>query len=452
MLRGGTSMQIEGDGSGNGDDVLELTEPLFDEPPVLAVDERRMQVRAYNYWVSLLNGRAYPSVADLDPSSLDDFGPHSILLDFTADREQPAIRFIGRALRAECGLERHDITLSEVPTRSLISRLTDHFFQIIANRAPVGFEAEFVSQRGNNTLYRGILMPLSSDGEVIDFIYGVINWKELAEADLEAQLVFEVAEARASAPEPADVLDLDTPLPPEAETDTVAWTLAPREETDESALFADPLIASPTVADRLAQARLTAETVKSADMRSRAALYRALSDAYDFHLAAAADPEGYAEILNDVGLTPQARAPMTPIVKLVFGLDYDKTRLTEFAAALSFAARQRLPQGAFFELIDRAEGGLKGLVLAERAARRAEDPQPASDRAAVARARLRGARAVAHVALPTDGGDEFVLLVARRESNGTLAIVEAVPHADSLVDGALRKLGAPSCSRMGEAA
>ena len=36
----------------------------------------------------------------------------------------------------------------------------------------------------------------------------------------------------------------------------------------------------------------------------------------------------------------QARAPMTPIVKLVFGADYDKTRLTEFAAALSYAERE----------------------------------------------------------------------------------------------------------------
>jgi hypothetical protein len=51
--------------------------------------------------------------------------------------------------------------------------------QIIANRAPVGFEAEFENQRGTSICYRGILMPLSSDGDTIDFIYGVINWKKL---------------------------------------------------------------------------------------------------------------------------------------------------------------------------------------------------------------------------------------------------------------------------------
>jgi hypothetical protein len=35
-----------------------------------------------------------------------------------------------------------------VPSRSLLSRLTDHYLQIIANSAPIGFEAEFVGQRG----------------------------------------------------------------------------------------------------------------------------------------------------------------------------------------------------------------------------------------------------------------------------------------------------------------
>src|SRR3546814_7483455 len=83
-------------------------------------------------------------------------------------------------------------TIAEVPTGSRLSRLTDHYFQIIANRAPIGFEAEFVNQRGNNTMYRGILMPLSSDGSTIDFVYGVMNWKELAHVDVSAALAVEM--------------------------------------------------------------------------------------------------------------------------------------------------------------------------------------------------------------------------------------------------------------------
>ena len=80
----------------------------------------------------------------------------------------------------------------------------------------------------------------------------------------------------------------------------------------------------------------------------------------------------------------QARAPMTPIVKLVFGIDYDKTRLTEFAAALSNAQRNAVPESGFLAFIESQPGGLKALVAAERQARR---PEPQGRHA-----RRRGAR------------------------------------------------------------
>ena len=148
----------------------------------IGTDERRMHVRAYNYWCSLLDGRDYPSIEDLDPGNIQDFGPHSVLLDFTEGSGNPATAYIGTAVRQECGIGEEVCTIADVPSRSLLSRLTDHYMQIIANRAPVGFEAEFVNQRNNSICYRGILMPFSSDGDTIDFIYGVINWKEVADS------------------------------------------------------------------------------------------------------------------------------------------------------------------------------------------------------------------------------------------------------------------------------
>src|SRR5438876_7685622 len=153
-----------------------------DVAAAIGTDERRMHVRAYNYWVSLLEGRDFPSIEELEPGDVADFANHSVLLDFTCGRDNPAIPYIGGGIREECGLSDDARTISDVPSRSLLSRLTDHYLQIIANRAPVGFEAEFVNQRSENICYRGILMPFSSDGDTIDFIYGVINWKTVGEA------------------------------------------------------------------------------------------------------------------------------------------------------------------------------------------------------------------------------------------------------------------------------
>src|SRR3546814_8199125 len=54
---------------------------------------------------SLLKDRSFPSIEDLEPADIEDFGPHSELLDFTAGMENPAVAYMGSALRRECDIE-----------------------------------------------------------------------------------------------------------------------------------------------------------------------------------------------------------------------------------------------------------------------------------------------------------------------------------------------------------
>jgi hypothetical protein len=400
-----------------------------DRPPAIGSDERRMHVRAYNFWVAMLGGRAYPSIEDLDPEHSEDFGPHSVLLDFTAGIEDPAITFLGQSLRRECGLD-HDIhNISDVPSRSLLSRLTDHYLQILANRAPIGFEAEFVNQRGTNTMYRGILMPFSSDDDTIDFVYGVINWKE---APLE------------TVPEPVIIADEPVaeapPAPVWADGPFGALERVQREvPAGYGAEEEDDLLPghNAALADHLAAARDQAEAAQGARLKSRAALYRALGLAYDFSLLAETRPAEYAELLGDAGVKAQKRAPMTAVVKLIFGADVDKARATEFAATLAYAHRLGLEPGALADHIEALPGGLKAMVAAERQARKPVSAPPSH--AEIARAALRKVAAQVVIDLATDSG-EFVLLLARREEDGRLAVIAPVPEEESLVDRAIRKI------------
>src|SRR5215218_9637046 len=66
-------------------------------------DERRMHVRAYNYWVSLLEGRDFPSIEDLEPEDLSDFSSNSVLLDFTCGVDNPATPYIVAVFFNETG-------------------------------------------------------------------------------------------------------------------------------------------------------------------------------------------------------------------------------------------------------------------------------------------------------------------------------------------------------------
>ncbi|HEX8450334.1 MAG TPA: hypothetical protein VF652_12150, partial [Allosphingosinicella sp.] len=123
-----------------------------------------------------------------------------------------------------------------------------------------------------------------------------------------------------------------------------------------------------------------------------------------------------------------------PVVKLVFGSEYDKSRLTEFAAALSWARRQALPCGALRERLE--SDGLKALVQAERRARR---PEPKPDTGESAREALRKARPLGHVDI--SGPEEFVLLIARRDEVGGLAVLAPVVD-EAMLERAIRKAAA----------
>ncbi|TCD06960.1 hypothetical protein EYB45_02775 [Erythrobacteraceae bacterium CFH 75059] len=543
--------------------------PSDPPPSPVGQDERRMQVRAYNHWASMLGDRNFPSIDDLDPANLPDFGPNSVLLDFSRGIDDPLVAFLGARLAAECGAEGTVAQLGDVPSRSLLSRITDHYMQILANQAPIGFEAEFTNERGVAVLYRGILLPFSSDDETIDFIYGVINWKELADPQTADALLDELTTALAvrepcleADPEPArtdgdaDVLDLasfdllvtepdtaasapaasgeenggaaadedeepdagcepaavlalaapttaapgsrprlrktpviaaggalgampryavNAPMPlfddyaeaallPDADSTDDAAAVSheaavvhalpvPADGASETALaLAGPAQAHPALStppadspaamieriaaalaspdapdglhDCLASARELAHAARNSEDRTRQALYQAISRAYDVSIAAEAAPDEWRELLADSGLAVSPRAPMTPVVKLVFGADYDKTRLAEYAAVLMHARRRQVGQGELAGLLQGAAGGLKGLVAEERALRRGQDAARGRTAALPQETicRLRALAALDPLDVLNDGA-EFAVAMLRRNADGTVSVV-----------------------------
>ncbi|MCB2063934.1 MAG: hypothetical protein KDE25_10865 [Novosphingobium sp.] len=430
-------------------------------PPVaIGQDERRMQVRAYNFWASLLGDRNFPSSDDFDPHGQTDFGPYSVLLNFTGDIENPTVAFLGDKLAQECGGTDVIERLSDVPSRSLLSRITDHYLQIIANQAPIGFEAEFVNQRGATILYRGILLPFSSDNQAIDYIYGVINWKELADQQTADELLLQIDQALDSkklddqeviemtdwADGPVDdssPLELDAPLDDEVpEFPEPALSTGSRYASLHS-VNGDRSPDSPSessLADLLAAARDHADQAANCEKRTHEALYAAIGTAHDFALASRIEADDYRAMLEDAGLTVQDRAPMVPVVKLVFGTGYDKTRLAEYAALLDHANRLGLGRGALAPLLAGTQGGIKALVGEERRLRKAENGKPRGEARSEKLARkLRTMPARSIDDIPMSGA-EFTLLVARRTSGGEIEILGEVHDQPALIEKAARHL------------
>ena len=134
---------------------------------------------------------------------------------------------------------------------------------------------------------------------------------------------------------------------------------------------------------------------------------------------------------------------MTPVVKLVFGAAYDKTRLTEYAAVLGFAQREGIGRGQLGRYLKTVEGGLKGVVAAERDRRRGDEGEaPARLRTAPRKAIARRLRALPEARFDTiaQSGDEFALVMIRRSASGQVALLGEVPQDVSLLEKAARRL------------
>jgi hypothetical protein len=277
---------------------------------------------------------------------------------------------------------------------------------------------------------------------------GVINWKELADQATTDELLLAIGQV------------LDTPLPKASSRRSLieasdAWADGPAvldlalfpepafglDETTVSPFVELPQDEPEALADWLASARDLAHIANSNEDRTRSALYAAIGRAWDFALAAQNAPDDFAELLEDAGLTMQERAPMTPVVKLVFGADYDKTRLTEYAAALTHAQRIGLKRGELGTYLAEAPGGLKGVVNTERRMRREEAGKALAKRgpeALVESLRALPQRKVSEIA--PAAGAEFALVLVRRLENGEIAMVGDVMEDAALFERAARNL------------
>jgi hypothetical protein len=365
--------------------------PDLDNP-----QERRLIMRFYRLWAARAAGRSYPALVDLSREDLLPFKDHTILIDLQEGYDNPKLRVIGSHIAAQLETSLLGAAPDAAPRGSILSRVTDHYLEVLANKAPVAFEAEFKLREGWEILYRAILVPLSRHDDRVEFVMGVINWKR---ADAPAQAVTATA-----APQLASE-DMEE---------------APAEAQDMEAIMADRVY-------HLRDQALTAG-------RSRRELYDLLVDIYRFWLWIAADADAaasYARVLAQDGLKAQRRAPFTALLKVVFGPSYDKTRLTEYAAALSYAQRQGWDEATLAAALA-ADGGMKAMVRSERHAR-SNAGKPAEDPAAAV-ADLPALAALAPWPMEIPSHDVVVLVGVREHGQGQNQNLKIVAAADGDTD------------------
>ncbi|WP_338468411.1 hypothetical protein RXV95_07645 [Novosphingobium sp. ZN18A2] len=439
------------------DDVLELTPDLRMEEAALDSGYIREWTRALKVWEDLRNERAAPLVSDTG-GKFDAFGNGQIvMLDFSRSRQRPAIEPasqnvppVFQALRDEEG---------RLNPFSIRPGFIESCLQALEAQAPT--DGQLVRSGEGGRSYPVLLLPFSVDGAAASQVMCLLPEQEHDDHADELLLYQELDPDEEPALSGQKEEHHDRPFfhviagekPP---------VVRPARAASASSRLPVPAMAAPSISsvavsppgfptgsnatlhDYLAIARELAQAAGELESRSRGALYRALGGAYDFALAVVQEPAGFTELAHDAGLTMQARAPMMPLLKLVFGLSYNKTRLSEYATILDHALRVGICKGHLEEYLLESQGGLKSIVNAERQLRKSDRPAAIARRAPqpqIARAlRSMPALRLSDLADQADSNDEFVLIVARRDGGRRLNLIGEVPQDIALLERAARKM------------
>ncbi|HKT86321.1 MAG TPA: hypothetical protein VJQ77_09575 [Novosphingobium sp.] len=463
--------------------------PTGEAPAAATRDFNSIAALAYARWEKLRGGSDLPSVPHENLSDGRFLTPNCIRIAWDEPVSTPTIAFLGGDLAAQlaglAGRAWPNVPI-ESPLVELLRRISR---RAINDRQAAEFDEQITDSQGWIRDCQGLALPFSGDKPgtchvdiMFDLDDPIIGEPVLRpEPDdgvllLEQELDPDEMPSLAQAPPPPPVLFVcvsDTGKPshdrarqgkgaarslmPPLVAATTRWrrpsrnpaaghmpeplpligpTQAAFEETEDRVQPVTPAAGDHLLLS-LQAARKRAEAASGSEERSHLALYQALGAAHEFALLAADAPERFMEILADAALKVQVRAPMTPMVKLIFGAGYDRARLAEYARALSHALRLRLPAGSFADYLLNFEGGLKGVVKAERQLRRPSEPQGRPPSAGL-EAKLRKA-AVRPLDSLDPAGQEFALVMARRLPDGTVALLGEVPQDERLFRAAARR-------------
>jgi hypothetical protein len=159
----------------------------------LGRSERRSSLRLYKHWDAARNGAALPKLPDFDLTLLQELGASCFLMITEPGEGAPAFRYFGRNLAFEIGRDLTGRPISEAPASSLLSRVLGHYLEAMQQHKPVGINGRFEAATGRHLLYRGILLPFSSQKGQVNAILGCYRSRQALRSEQPAVAAVEAS-------------------------------------------------------------------------------------------------------------------------------------------------------------------------------------------------------------------------------------------------------------------
>ena len=138
-----------------------------------------MVLRLLHYWRDIGSDESLPARSDIDPEAVGDMWPDCAILEVADAEGEPRILYLGTALKEDCGTDPTGAPLSEIPAATLAGEGFSYFRQVFEKKVPITYGGEYTNRRGNEILYRSIVLPLAEDGKTIDGFLCAANCREI---------------------------------------------------------------------------------------------------------------------------------------------------------------------------------------------------------------------------------------------------------------------------------
>ena len=130
-----------------------------------------------DYWDSKRAGRRMPARRDIEPTEILDLLPYVVLIDVEREPLDFRYRLVGTAVAARFGHDRTGERFSALLPPAEGGEVWKTAVRILEEKRPIVSHIPYVGFHRWVQNYRDISMPLSENNEVVNMIFGVLQFE-----------------------------------------------------------------------------------------------------------------------------------------------------------------------------------------------------------------------------------------------------------------------------------
>jgi hypothetical protein len=137
--------------------------------------ERRLIARALGEWDMLRAERALPSCLEFDNTALPDDKAHVFVVEIGKTEQDDRVIRSGSRFIDALGL--NPVGRRAIEVLPSAERRLSYCRTVVNFKKPLADIGRFANRRGDDVLYRSILLPTSNDQKLVNYVVGAFSYK-----------------------------------------------------------------------------------------------------------------------------------------------------------------------------------------------------------------------------------------------------------------------------------